>query len=127
LSSADLPGDEDANARAAAVEARLHDNSFTHWTGFSIIIVSANVVAAIALLGTIIDSKVPSPVRAVGILMAIGSLAAAMVAYFSIQVGATLSFGPLSLRQVGTSMLIAGSQLCLFLARTNHPRTISFI
>ena len=97
------------------VRARLADQARTHWLEFAVIVASANVVAALALAGRVLARSELDRLAVSTGGVAIASLLAVMLAYYSIQVGALLEFGSLRLEQVFLSFLIAGAQLSLFL------------
>jgi hypothetical protein len=102
----------DITARA---RERIQDQARAHWHEFSIIVASANTLLALALFGRIIIREKPTWNVAIALAIAVASTLAVMLAYYSIQVGILLVFGPLRLTHVLVSFLITATQLALFL------------
>lgn len=113
-----VPLELSLNVDAAVTElvSRARNQGSGHWHEFSIIVAGANVLSGLVLTGKVVELHPRLGVVALasaGITLA--SAMAVMLAYYSIQVGALLIFGPLQWTQVLTSFLIAGTQLALFL------------
>jgi hypothetical protein len=100
---------------AARISDRLLDQARVHWLEFAVIVASANLLLALVLLGRIAVGHSSPRVVALSGGIAAASVFAVVLAYYSIQVGALMVFGPLRLTQVVSSFLIAASQLALFL------------
>ncbi|WP_157744058.1 hypothetical protein [Micromonospora zamorensis] len=97
------------------VRERLENQASNHWHEFSVIVASANILLAIVLLGRVVMGKQSTSVEYISFGVAAASILGAVLAYYSIQVGTLLLFGPLRLTQVLASFSIAGAQLALFL------------
>jgi hypothetical protein len=94
---------------------RIEDQSHDHWHEFAVILASANVVVALLLYGRAITDGYPGTPRLLALAVALASTMAVILAYYSIQIGNLLVFGPLRLGGVLTSFLVAATQLALFL------------
>jgi len=97
------------------VASRLREQARSHWFEFSIIVASVNAASAMVLLSTILVGERTATVTALSCLILAASVTCAMLAYYSIQLGTLLVFGPIRLGHVLTSFAVAGSQLSLFL------------
>jgi hypothetical protein len=101
------------------VRERIEGQAHGHWHEFSVIVASANVLLALVLYGRILTTAHANQVTFFAVAIALASTLAAMFAYYSIQIGILLVFGPLRLAEVVVSFMIAGVQLALFLWPTH--------
>lgn len=99
----------------AEVRSRLRDQARMHWIEFGVIVASANVLLSLVLLGRVLGSHRWWLASVVATGIAIASILSAMLAYYSIQVGALLIFGPLRFRHVALAFGVTATQLALFL------------
>jgi hypothetical protein len=111
------PSSTGEEALRAKVAERLQEQGQAHWVEFAVIVASANVLLGVNLFGKILELPRNTPVfvKALPVGIVVASLLCAMLAYYSIQVGALLVFGRLRFRQVALAFGIAGAQLSLFL------------
>ncbi|MGC9665082.1 hypothetical protein ACNTMW_00835 [Planosporangium sp. 12N6] len=101
------------------VRERIENHTRDHWHEFAIIVASANTLLALTLFGRIFVRGHADRIGYLSIGIAIASTTAAILAYYSIQIGSILLFGPLHLPGVLVSFLIAAAQLALFLWPTH--------
>jgi hypothetical protein len=109
----------DQNDPLKRVRDRIEDQSHDHGHEFSVIVASANVLLALVLYGRIIATAHPNKVTYLAIAIALTSTLAAILAYYSIQMGILFVVGPLRLTEVVVSFMIAAVQLALFLWPTH--------
>jgi hypothetical protein len=100
---------------ADRIRERLREQARSHWLEFAAIVAGANVVLALVLLGRIAVGGHSPGVTAVSAGIAAASMLAVVLAYYSLQVGALMVFGPLRWTQVVASFLIAATQSALLL------------
>ncbi len=79
------------------------------------IVASASALLSLVLFGRVIGADIDGGVRAVAAGIAVASLLAAVLAYYSIQIGCLLIFGPVRISQVFAAFVVTGTQLSLFL------------
>ena len=106
---------EEQQDRMRRITDRIEDQSHDHWHEFAVILAGANVVVALLLYGRAITGGHPGAPRVLALAVAIASTIAVILAYYSIQIGNLLVFGPLQLGGVLASFLVAATQLALFL------------
>lgn len=94
---------------------RALEQASAHWSEFSVIIASANILGALLLCGSILTLSMPPSIRVLASMIAASSMLASLLAYYSIQVGAILIMGPLRITQLISSFVLAGAQLSMFL------------
>jgi hypothetical protein len=101
------------------VRDRIEDQSHSHWHEFSVIVASANILLALVLFGRIASTAHGNKLTFFAIAIALTSTLAAMLAYYSIQIGILFVVGPLRLVDVLVSFLLTAAQLALFLWPTH--------
>jgi len=97
------------------VKERVQSQAHDHWHEFSVIVASADILLALVLLGRATTGMHVDRVHIVSVGIALASILATVLAYYSIQVGILFVFGPLGLSEVLTSFLVVAAQLGLFL------------
>jgi hypothetical protein len=107
------------DAAIAEVVLRTRNQGSSHWHEFSVIVAGANILLGLVLAGKVVRLGHFDLVTLASAGIALASAMAVTLAYYSIQVGTLLIFGPLHLTQVLSSFLIAGAQLALFLWPTH--------
>ncbi len=99
---------------SAELRSRLREQARVHWLEFAVIVASANLLLALVLSGQIVQGRQTTVITIMASGIVVASVLAVILAYYSIQVGTLVLFGPLRLGQVVSSFLIAGTQLALF-------------
>jgi hypothetical protein len=97
----------------------MEEHARGHWHEFSIIVASANVLLALLLFGRVITTAHNGWPTYIATGISVASISAAILAYYSLQVGHLLIFGPLHVLDVLASFVIAAAQLALFLWPTH--------
>jgi hypothetical protein len=100
---------------AEEVQSRIQEQARAHWHEFSVIVASANVLLALILCGRVITDYNSRAAALLGGGIALASIIAAMLAYYSIQVGSVLISGNISLFDIVFAFLITATQLAMFL------------
>ena len=103
------------SAYVSAISDRLNDHAFIHWSEFAVIIVSANIVSALVLFGRLLDTHLPGSIRVLAAVIAVTSMIAAALAYYSVLVGSIVILSPLRLIEIVASLAIGTAQLGMFL------------
>ncbi len=101
------------------VGERTKEHARGHWHEFSIIVASANVILALVLFGRVITTAQNDWPTYIAIGISVAATSAAILAYYSLQVGNLLIFGPLHVLDVLASFVVAAAQLALFIWPTH--------
>lgn len=94
---------------------RALEQARAHWSEFSVIIASANILGALLLCGSVLTLSMPTSIRVLASMIAVSSMMASLLAYYGIQIGAMLVMGPLRIAHLISSFVLAGAQLSMFL------------
>jgi hypothetical protein len=103
------------DVKVGDVRLRVREQGSKHWHEFSVIVASASILVALVLAWRIIQIRHFGLLFVTSVAIITASGAAVALAYYSIQVGTLLTFGPLRAAQVFASFVIATAQLSLFL------------
>jgi hypothetical protein len=98
---------------AMALRTRVSDQAAEHWREFAVITASGGVLVVIATAGLLLTRSIAFDAVMLLVGMLFVSIAAFVLAYFSMQVGAVTLTGPITLQDIVTSFLIAASQLAM--------------
>jgi hypothetical protein len=97
----------------AILRSRLRHQAAEHWTEFAVIVASGSIAVALGAVGLLFSKPVEAGARALIGGMLLASVLAFALAYFSIQVGAVVLVGQVTILEVAASFVIAAAQVAM--------------